>query len=72
MSCNTHVHGNKISLHSYLYLKLAKKLRLSYCLLCFLFNKIREQEGRKVGWGEEKVAQIMYTHISKSKNDKIK
>jgi hypothetical protein len=31
-----------ISLHSYLYLKLAKTLSLSYYLLCFLFNKIRE------------------------------
>jgi hypothetical protein len=35
-----------ISLYSYLYLKLAKMLYLSYYLLCFLFNKIREQEGR--------------------------
>jgi hypothetical protein len=31
-----------ISLYSYLYLKLAKMLRLSYYLLCFLFNKIGE------------------------------
>jgi hypothetical protein len=36
-----------ISLYSYLYLKLAKTLCLSYYLLCFLFNKIREQENRK-------------------------
>jgi hypothetical protein len=34
-----------ISLYSYLYLKLAKTLCLSYYLLCFLFNKIGE-EGR--------------------------
>jgi hypothetical protein len=34
-----------ISLYSYLYLKLAKMLCLSYYLLCFLFNKIGE-EGR--------------------------
>jgi hypothetical protein len=34
-----------ISLYSYLYLKLAKMLCLSYYLLCFLFNKIGEQEG---------------------------
>jgi hypothetical protein len=34
-----------ISLYSYLYLKLAKMICLSYYLLCFLFNKIREQEG---------------------------
>jgi hypothetical protein len=33
-----------ISLYSYLYPKLAKTLRLSYYLLCFLFNKVREQE----------------------------
>jgi hypothetical protein len=31
-----------ISLYSYLYLKLAKVLCLSYYLWCFLFNKIRE------------------------------
>jgi hypothetical protein len=35
-----------ISLYSYLYLKLAKMLCLSYYLLCFLFNKIRKEEGR--------------------------
>jgi hypothetical protein len=35
-----------ISLYSYLYLKLAKTLCLSYYLLCFLFNKIGEEEGR--------------------------
>jgi hypothetical protein len=34
-----------ISLYSYLYLKLAKMLGLSYYLLCLLFNKIGE-EGR--------------------------
>jgi hypothetical protein len=34
-----------ISLCSYLYPKLAKTLCLSYYLLCFLFNKIREQKG---------------------------
>jgi hypothetical protein len=34
-----------ISLISYLYLKLAKMLCVSYYLLCFLFNKIGE-EGR--------------------------
>jgi hypothetical protein len=36
-----------ISLHSYLYLKLAKALCLSY----YLFNKIGEQEGAQK-WGE--------------------
>jgi hypothetical protein len=35
----------EISLYSYLYLKLAKTLSLSHYLLCFLFNKIGEQEG---------------------------
>jgi hypothetical protein len=34
-----------ISLYSYLYLKLAKMLCLSYYCLCLLFNKIGE-EGR--------------------------
>jgi hypothetical protein len=36
----------RISLYSYFYLKLAKMLCLSYYVLCFLFNKIGEQEGR--------------------------
>jgi hypothetical protein len=70
-----------ISLYSCLYLKLAKSLCLSYYLLYFLFNKIREQEdrigsawklgGRGGSWRWE-VAQTMYTHVSKCKNDKIK
>jgi hypothetical protein len=52
-------------------------LCLSYYLSCFLFNKIREQEGRtgsarKGGMGEGEVAQTMSTHVSKCKNDKIK
>jgi hypothetical protein len=34
-----------ISLYGFLYLKLAKILCLSYCLLCLLFIKIGEQEG---------------------------
>jgi hypothetical protein len=34
----------RISLYSYLYLKLAKMICLSYYLLYFLFNKIGEQE----------------------------
>jgi hypothetical protein len=61
----------EISLYSYLYLKLAKMLSF----LCFLFNIIGEQEGRrgsvwKQGWGE--VTQTMYTHVRKCKNDKNK
>jgi hypothetical protein len=55
----------------------------SYYLLFFFFYKIIEQKGRtgsvqrwregaggKQGAGE--VAQIMYTHVSKCKNNKIK
>jgi hypothetical protein len=34
-----------IFLHSYLYPKLAETICLSYYLLCFLFNNIREEEG---------------------------
>jgi hypothetical protein len=67
-----------ISLYSYLYLKLAKILCLFYYLLFFLFNKIQEQEGetssvQKGGGGGRgrEVAQTMYTHVSKCKNDKI-
>jgi hypothetical protein len=37
-----------ISLYGYLYLKLPKMLGLSYYLLCFLINKIGEQEGSMV------------------------
>jgi hypothetical protein len=35
-----------VFLYSYLYLKLAKMTCLSYYLVQFLFNKIREEEGR--------------------------
>jgi hypothetical protein len=57
---------------------------LSYYLLCLLLNKIGEQEGgtgsaRRQGGGggrrekkEGEVAQIMYTHVSKCKNNKIR
>jgi hypothetical protein len=66
-----------ISLYSHLYLKLAKTLCLSYYLLCLIFNKIREEEGgtgsvRKCGGGGKKVAQTMYTHVSKCKNNNNK
>jgi hypothetical protein len=46
-----------ISLYSYLYLKLAKMICLSYYLLCFLFNKIGEQEdsARKGGGGPNNI-----------------
>jgi hypothetical protein len=46
-----------ISLYSYLYLKLEKMLCFSYYLLCFLFNKIVEQEGKtgsaQKEWGRQ-------------------
>jgi hypothetical protein len=70
-----------ICLYSYLYPKLAKAICLSYYLLCFLFNKIR-QEGRTGsarkqgvggnGRGGGEVAQTIYAHVSKCKNNKIK
>jgi hypothetical protein len=61
-----------LSLYIYLYLKVAKMLCFSYYLLCFLFNKIVEQEGRTCSEVARKVAQTMYTNVSKCKNDKIK
>jgi hypothetical protein len=66
-----------ISLHSYLYLKLKKTLCLSYFLLCFLFNKIGEQEVEQfwlelVGRRNREGAQTICTHVSKCKNNKIK
>jgi hypothetical protein len=39
-----------ISLYSYLYLKLAKILCLSYYLLYFLFNKIGEESKTRSAW----------------------
>jgi hypothetical protein len=64
-----------ISPYTYLYLKLAKMLCLSYYLLCFLFNKIVEK-GEQVlpgsdveggGGGEQggEMAQTIYAHINK-------
>jgi hypothetical protein len=67
-----------ISLYSYLYLKLAKTLCLSYYLLCFLFNKIGEEEGRtgsawKQGGGtQHHDNNTMYTYVSKCKKEKRK
>jgi hypothetical protein len=68
-----------ISLYSYLYLKLAKMLCLSYCILCFLFNKIGEQGGRTgSAWkwagvgvgGRGRWPQTMHTLMDKCKNNK--
>jgi hypothetical protein len=57
-------------------------LCLRYYLLCFLFKKSEHKRAEQVlpgsqlwGWVGERsgeVAQTMYTHISKCKNDKIK
>jgi hypothetical protein len=43
------MHGNNTSnlLYGYFYLKLAKSPCFSYCLLCFFFFKIGEQEGNR-------------------------
>jgi hypothetical protein len=66
-----------ISLYSYLHLKLAK----THLIISYVFssrkseNKRAEQvQPRKRGVSGRKgeVAQTMYTHISKCKNDKIK
>jgi hypothetical protein len=46
-----------VSLHSYLYLKLAKTICLSYYLLYFLFNKNQRTGSGSREW---KVAQMMY------------
>jgi hypothetical protein len=42
-----------LRVYSHLYLKLAKRLCFSYYCFCFIFNKIREQEGRQVLPGKE-------------------
>jgi hypothetical protein len=66
-----------ISVYSYLYLKLAKMLCLSYYLRCFQQNwrtrteQVVSRRTGKIG-KEGKVTQIRYTHVSKCKNDKIK
>jgi hypothetical protein len=62
-----------ISVYSYLNLKLAKMLCLSYYLFCFLFNNIgkvgrtgsawKQGVGGNEGGGE--MAQTIYVHINK-------
>jgi hypothetical protein len=73
VSCNIQVQGsNTRNLSVQLSLSLTKMLCLSYYLLCFLFNKIGEQEGRTRSGVDKagEVAQTMYVHVSISKNDK--
>jgi hypothetical protein len=64
-----------ISLYSYLYLKLAKCYVFLIISCVFsstkLENKRVEQVLPRIGRGVE-MAQTMYTHVSKYKNDKIK
>jgi hypothetical protein len=61
----------RISLYSYLYLKLAKTPSFSYYLLCFFFYKIGKQEGGTGStWRQRgREAQIMCTYANKCKND---
>jgi hypothetical protein len=51
-------------------------LCLSYCLLCFLVNKIGEQQGRtgsaQKPCGRGRDGPKMYTHVSNCKTNKIK
>jgi hypothetical protein len=65
-----------ISLYSYLYLKLSKMHVFLIFFYVFCSTKITKQEGRtgsslrwSGGRGEREVAQIMYMHVSKCKND---
>jgi hypothetical protein len=61
-----------VSLHSYLYPKLAKMPCFSFYLTCFFLQRNQRTRGQnrfclEVGGGEG--AQTMYTHVSKCKND---
>jgi hypothetical protein len=50
---------------------LLPRIRTSY--MFFFFNKIRGQEGKtSSAQRQDEGAKIMYTHVSKCKNDKIK
>jgi hypothetical protein len=69
----------RISLYSYPYLKLVKTPCFSYYhFLFFLLQNWRTREWNGfcpeagVGCGKGEVAQIMYTYVSKCKNDKVK
>jgi hypothetical protein len=64
----------RISLYSYLYLKIAKMLSLSY-LLFFSSTKSENKRAEQVlprgmGTGVGKVAKTVYTHVGKYKNNK--
>jgi hypothetical protein len=67
----------EISLYSYLYLKPAKMLCLSYCLL-LLFNKLGEWDGGTgSSWSEPGVGlgdrwPKQFKHMNECKNYKIK
>jgi hypothetical protein len=69
-----------ISLYSYFYIKLEKKcyvfLIISYILSSIKSEKKRAEQvlpGSRGGeWVVGEVAEIMYIHVSKCKNDKIK
>jgi hypothetical protein len=65
----------RISLYSCHYLKLAKKCPAFLIIFYIFFSyKIGEQEGEHLcpEVVVEEVAKIMYTNVSKCKNDKIK
>jgi hypothetical protein len=83
VGCNIHVHGNNTKNLS-VWLSQNSKNAMSF-LLFFMFSIQQNQKtigqnrfcleagtcGRGCGcWGD--VAQAMYTHVSKCKNDKIK
>jgi hypothetical protein len=69
-----------ISLYSYLYLKVAKMLWLSYYPFCFLFHKTGDRAeqvlpGSEGGGGERRrqdveAAQTMCAHMNKCKHNK--
>jgi hypothetical protein len=61
-----------ISLYSYLYLKLAKVPCFYYFLYFFLLQNQRTREQNRFSWRWGGVAQILYIHVSKCKNDNIK
>jgi hypothetical protein len=60
-----------ISLYSYIYHKLTKGC--VFLILCFSSTKLENKKAEHVLPGNGRgVSQIMYTHVSKCKNDKIK